>query len=321
MKILIVGSSGHIGSVIFEALMREIEVYKCDREDLLHRNPVLADMAFDFVINAAHDFERPWRSHLIVRSLFRFYMSNRSILIHLSSVAVYPNTTGTFNCSDRLIFAKDPYGWAKIREEREIERCVRDRGKQTKSVILRLPVVLGDGSMWQREISKMCSAGKLYLPRAGAATLNYISTQDIAVNVVNLTKNNFDFFEDKISICNLVGPESLSWRDFLMKYVDSPVSRIELDIHRRYHHKAFKNLILSLLHSGVGVYFFICALWLKRTLRGLRANEQRLDETRLPLPAYRPAGYSRYLWLEQVYYTQGEARRLGLTLGGRKRDE
>ncbi len=158
MKILLTGSSGFLGQVIFHKLNNSCEIYtigrnKNETQEIDLRFPFNLNQSFDCVIHAAGKAHQVPKSIIDVQEFWDVNVGGtRNLLkalenqlptrfVFISSVSVYGMTTGILLNEKTPLLAQDPYGQSKIQSEIEIaEWCKRH---EVKCTILRLPLIFG----------------------------------------------------------------------------------------------------------------------------------------------------------------------------------
>ena len=196
MKILLTGSSGFLGNILFtflskDFLVRTIGKNKSSNYQIDLRLPFELNESFECIIHTAG------KAHLVPRSqedAHAFWDVNvvgtRNLLkaleahppkrfVFISSVAVYGNTFGELLTEQSPVLARDPYGQSKIQAEAEVmEWCQRYGVIYT---ILRLPLVYGENPpgnlkvMWQG-IRK----GYYFNIAGGKARKSIVRAEDVA---------------------------------------------------------------------------------------------------------------------------------------------
>lgn len=142
-------------------------------------------------------------------------------IVHLSSMAVYGNATGTVDESSPLRGDLDEYSGAKVAAEIALKEC-------PSLVMLRPGIVYGPGSpLWSEHIGRLLMAGRLGdLGADGQGTCNLISIADLVAAIrraLNLSSVGSGVF-------NLASPAAPTWNEYFRLYAlvlgAPPIQRI-----------------------------------------------------------------------------------------------
>ncbi|MGN7808435.1 NAD-dependent epimerase/dehydratase family protein [Flavobacterium johnsoniae] len=158
MKILLTGSSGFLGKLIFEELKRGNEIYELSRSSSIYKFsleeeiPIFNDN-FDLVIHAAGKAHTVPKTSLEKKEFENVNVTGTKNLlkglenltipkqfVFISSVAVYGQKSGSKIDESYSLNACDPYGSSKIEAEKVVLNWCKE--KDVICTILRLPLIV-----------------------------------------------------------------------------------------------------------------------------------------------------------------------------------
>lgn len=293
MKILIIGSSGSIGSKIYILLSKFFEVSKISKKEFWSNS--IENISYDVVINCAFDFKKPWLGPKIIKNLQSKYLKRTKYFIHMSTFSVYSMKNEFISENCILKCGKDPYSRSKILEENLIEK----NNSQTTSFIIRLPVVIGKNTMWLEELQKIIFAKSKKLPMFGGGRLHFISTNDIAnccLHICNSIISGKSY--PGIVKFNLAYPKSSSWYEFLSVF-SSKNNNNPIDINNtnknKYSENNLKNIFFYIIRNPIGAILMELVIRLRSALK-----KGQISHSKNSFPAnYSPSGSTRILMASQ----------------------
>lgn len=159
MKILLTGSNGFLGKVIFNTLSSNNEIYTLNRKSSdynfnLPNDNLFFDRKFDCVIHAAGKAHSLPLSEIEKNNFFNINVNGTDNLlkalsnsflpkqfVFISSVSVYGLINGANIGEKSKLLAVDPYGLSKIKAEQIVINWCQENN--VICTILRLPLVVG----------------------------------------------------------------------------------------------------------------------------------------------------------------------------------
>jgi nucleoside-diphosphate-sugar epimerase len=198
MNILLTGSSGFFGEIIYSELLKiEKNILKLSRTkgdlkiDLSIEKPKFKDK-IDFVIHASGKAHSIARTKLDVKDFFEINVTGTKNLlsglelgsvpkyfVFISSVAVYGKEFGLNIDEQTPLNAQDPYGMSKIQTEQlVIDWCYKNNVVCT---ILRLPLLVGKNPPGNLgEMLKAIKKGYYFNIGGGKANKSMVLAEDVA---------------------------------------------------------------------------------------------------------------------------------------------
>ena len=201
MKILLTGSSGFLGNVLFNYLDKDNIIFTLNRKNSDYNCDISVnvphfDQEFDIVIHAAGKahfkpknekegnlFEKVNVDGLLnlIKGFNKENLPKRFVFI--SSVSVYGQNSGEYLNEEANLNAKDYYGLSKIKSEKILKIWCKDNN--ILLTILRLPLVVGKNP--PGNLSKMIDAIKkrrYFNIDNGSAKKSMVLADDIAKYII-----------------------------------------------------------------------------------------------------------------------------------------
>ncbi|MGE0224542.1 MAG: NAD-dependent epimerase/dehydratase family protein [Acetobacteraceae bacterium] len=229
-NVLVLGAAGFIGSNVVQALSRspawrpvaaprrmpatpfgsDVEVRRCDATSPPQLGQALHDI--DFVVNCVGGTNQALMDATrALCDVARRQPPKR--IVHLSTMAVYGEASGTVKEDMSAVPPLRPYGEAHHRCEEMIRAYVRDGGD---AVILRPGCIYGPGSrQWTIRLARLLRDGRIGdLGRAGDGICNLVFIDDMvqviisALDTPGITGQAF----------NIADGGELTWNQFLTKF-------------------------------------------------------------------------------------------------------
>ena len=209
MKILITGSSGFLGSILYNSLIINNDVYTLNRKtgdyqiNLANKIPSFK-VKFDLIIHCAgiaHDMNTHCNNYFktnvigtqnLLSALTSYQIPQQ--IIYISSVSVYGLTKGEFINESFELLAEDAYGISKIISERILQEWCNNN--DVCCTILRLPLIAGfnpPGNL--NNMISFIKKGLYFNIDGGTARKSIVLGKDIATHI--------PFFINKNGIYNL----------------------------------------------------------------------------------------------------------------------
>lgn len=155
MKILLTGASGFLGRIIYNELKEQHLITRLGRDEIFERKVDITkkfflDERFDIVIHTAGlahkrtgDFDEYLRVNLEgTKNLLNSLRNNPKTFIFISSVSVYGVSSGLNISESASLLGNTYYAKSKIDAEKEVIKWGKE--KRVPSLILRLPLIIGE---------------------------------------------------------------------------------------------------------------------------------------------------------------------------------
>jgi nucleoside-diphosphate-sugar epimerase len=212
MRILLTGSSGFLGGIILNEIIKDNSVKTIGRSskprvsidhiciDISKETYFFENDDFDLVIHSAgvahlSEFKKKTKTNLvevntnITANLLKSLETCSKLperIVFISSVSVYGLDCGT-NVSERTVLgAKDSYGVSKIASEKLIQEW--GELNNVNVTILRLPLIIGNNAKGNlAKLIKGIQMGYYFHIDGGNARKSMVLGEDIAKNIINLS--------------------------------------------------------------------------------------------------------------------------------------
>lgn len=204
MNILLTGSNGFLGKIIFKELYRNNIIYTLSRTNSdynfdLSKNIPSFNRSFDLIIHCAGKAHQIPKNKLDNESFFDVNVNGTINLlkglafnnmpkyfIFISSVSVYGLIEGNLISENAPLLAKDPYGFSKIQGEEIISNwCIKNNIICT---ILRLPLIIGDNPKGNlRNMINAINKGYYFNIQGGYSRKSVVMALDVAKIITNVT--------------------------------------------------------------------------------------------------------------------------------------
>ena len=243
MKILITGSSGFLGNILYQDLKKDNIIYTLNRYsgdyniNLVNEVPNFNDK-FDLVIHCAgmaHKFNEidstHYNTNVIGTKNLLCALENNIFLkqfIFISSVSVYGLNEGFLIDENHNLMAKDSYGLSKIEAEKAIINwCIKNKIYYT---ILMLPLIAGrnpPGNLGN--MINFINKGLYFNIDNGNAKKSIVLGKDIAIHITNMIGKNgiYNLTDgDHPSFLELSKYISLSFKKNKLYNLSIPIAKI-----------------------------------------------------------------------------------------------
>lgn len=203
MKVLITGSNGFLGNIIYQKLKSSCDVNTLGRRnsdycvDLSSANSINFTQKFDLVIHAAGKAHFIPKTSIDNDSFFNINVQGTKYLLEslkssgipkqfvfVSSVSVYGLNKGILINENADLKAEDPYGKSKIEAEAVVQKWCNEN--KVLCTILRLPLIVGPNP--PGNLGKMISGikkGYYFNIAGGNAQKSMVLAEDIANFIID----------------------------------------------------------------------------------------------------------------------------------------
>jgi nucleoside-diphosphate-sugar epimerase len=228
-KVLILGSSGFIGSALVESLygkdfeistilrdfskagfisrFKNVKKYYVDLKDTCDVESIISKN--DIIVNCIHDFgDQKFNIHLI-NTICKAISSTNKKLIHISTISTYQPFIEKKIINESTPFETKTFQYAKNKHEIDNIIAEFEESDNIKATIIQPTVVYGKYSKpWTEKIINQLSNGSMVIP-SDAGTCNLIHVDDLCRGIIKTFPEKFN--GEKIIISN---PEKVTWIEF-----------------------------------------------------------------------------------------------------------
>lgn len=242
-NILLTGSSGFLGSYLFNSLRINNNVFTLNRSSGdfvvdLSQSQFSIDLFFDIVVHSAGNIHSNPKSDFEINKVYsdnykstvnlvNSLESPPSYFVFISSIAVYGLEEGINISECAPLQAVDPYGRSKIDSEKYLINWCNQNN--VKLLILRLPLVVGNAP--KGNLNKMIKAISNYYyfeVSGGKARRSMVLAEDISANLLHMI--NFP------GIYNLTDGYHPSYNELALAYSKLLRKRLIFNISFRFAH-------------------------------------------------------------------------------------
>ncbi|MFL2511027.1 MAG: NAD-dependent epimerase/dehydratase family protein [Candidatus Neomarinimicrobiota bacterium] len=234
-KVLILGSSGFIGSALIEEMyskdfqistvlrdfskcgfisrFKKVEKKYFDPSNTTLLKKLITEN--DIIINCIHDFGNQKFNISLIKTICESIINEDKKLIHISTISTYQPFINNQTINESTLFQNKTFQYAK--NKNEIDEIIV--GYQTKekiqATIIQPTIVYGKYSKpWTEKIINQLSNGKMVIP-SDSGNCNLIHVKDLCNGIIKSIPKEYN--NEKIIISN---PEKISWIEFF-EFFDS----------------------------------------------------------------------------------------------------